>query len=106
VTLLDIRRLRETYGPRVAAIGFSGHHLGIALDVVAYALGATWIERHFTLDRTWKGTDQAASIEPQGLSRLVRDIEAVALAWREKPTAMQTIEREQREKLKYRGTSA
>lgn len=106
VTLLDIRRLKETYGPRVAAIGFSGHHLGIALDVVAFALGATWIERHFTLDRTWKGTDQAASIEPQGLSRLVRDIEAVALAWREKPAAMQAIEREQRDKLKFRHPSA
>jgi len=50
------------------AIGFSGHHLGIAIDVAAYAMGATWNERHFTKDRTWKGTDHAASLEPTGLT--------------------------------------
>ena len=44
------------------------------------ALGARVIERHFTLDRTWKGTDHAASLEPQGLSRLVRDVRAVETA--------------------------
>ncbi len=102
VTLLDIRNLKEKYGSRVKAIGFSGHHLGIALDVVAFSLGASWIERHFTLDRTWKGTDQSASIEPQGLRRLVRDIEAVALAWRDKPGTMADIERVQRKKLKHK----
>jgi len=50
------------YGSIVKDIGFSGHHLGIALDSVAYSLGANYIERHFTLDRTWKGTDHAASL--------------------------------------------
>ena len=53
---MDIRLLQEKYQQRVKAIGFSGHHLGIAIDIGAYALGAQWIERHFTKDRTWKGT--------------------------------------------------
>lgn len=57
--------------------GFSGHHNGIALDIAAYVMGATHIERHFTLDRTAKGTDHAASLEPAGLEKLVRDLRAV-----------------------------
>ncbi len=57
--------------------GFSGHHQGIAVDIAAMAFGATWIERHFTLDRTMRGTDHAASLEPDGMKRLVRDIEHV-----------------------------
>ena len=66
VCLLEINRMRATYEDRVKAIGFSGHHLGIAVDVAAYTLGADVIERHYTLDRTWKGTDHAASLEPDG----------------------------------------
>lgn len=103
VHLLDIRVLCELYGHRVKAIGFSGHHMGIALDIAAFVLGAAWIERHFTLDRTWKGTDHAASLEPQGLQHLVRDINAVALAWSEKPTGkILDIEAIQRNKLKHK----
>ena len=41
----------------------SGHHLGISADIAALTLG-TFVERHFTMDRTWKGTDHAASLEP------------------------------------------
>ena len=52
ICLLEIKRLKEQYGDIVKAIGFSGHHLGIAVDIAAYALGAEFIERHFTLDRT------------------------------------------------------
>ncbi len=55
-------------------IGYSGHELGIAIPPVAVALGAKIIERHFTLDRTMRGGDHAASLEPQGLSKMVRDI--------------------------------
>jgi len=66
VCLLEIPRMIKEYGDRVKSIGFSGHHLGIAIDVAAIVLGAQWIERHFTLDRTWKGTDHAASLEPDG----------------------------------------
>merc|ERR1711924_421164 len=51
VCLLDIRLLQQKYAHRVKAIGFSGHHLGISIDIAAYALGAQWVERHFTKDR-------------------------------------------------------
>ena len=64
---MEISRLQEEYGNRVKNIGFSGHHLGIAVDMAAFTLGANIIERHFTKDRTWKGTDHAASLEPNGL---------------------------------------
>lgn len=100
VCLLEIVRLRETYGDRVRAIGFSGHHLGIAVDVAAYTLGAAWIERHFTKDRTWKGTDHAASLEPQGLQKLARDLRATWQALRPKPDEVLEIEKAQRAKLK------
>jgi len=100
VSLLEIQRLKETYGSIVKNIGFSGHHLGIALDSVAYSLGAMYIERHFTLDRTSKGTDHAASLEPDGLRRVVRDIDAVSKALRYKQTEILDIELPQRKKLK------
>ena len=75
--LLEIKKLINDFGNRVKSVGFSGHHLGIAADVAAYALGAEWIERHFTKDRTWKGTDHTASLEPAGLSKLIRDLDAI-----------------------------
>ena len=102
VKLLDIPDLIQRYGGRVGDFGFSGHHLGIAIDVAAYALGATWIERHFTLDRTWKGTDHAASLEPDGLRRLVRDLNATYKSMGRKDGGLLDIEVEQREKLKWR----
>lgn len=102
VCLLEIRRLREQYEHRVKAIGFSGHHLGIAVDVAAYTLGASVIERHYTLDRTWKGTDHAASLEPDGIRKLVRNLKAVYDALIFKPEEILPIETEQRKKLKYR----
>ena len=102
VKLLDIVDMRERYGSIVGDIGFSGHHLGIAVDVAAYALGATWIERHFTLDRTWKGTDHAASLEPDGLRRVVRDLNATYTAMGRKSGQLLDIEIPQREKLKWR----
>ena len=56
-------------------IGFSGHDAGIAMPLVAFMLGARVFEKHFTLNRTWKGTDQAFSLEPSGLRRVVRDLQ-------------------------------
>lgn len=101
VCLLEISKLKNEYGDKVKLIGFSGHHLGIAVDVAAFTLGASVVERHFTLDRTWKGTDHAASLEPAGLRKLKRDLEAVyeALSYKEKEIL--DIEEEQRTKLKY-----
>ncbi len=61
-------------------IGYSGHETGLATTVGAVAMGATFVERHFTLDRAMWGSDHAASVEPQGLQRLVRDIRDVETA--------------------------
>jgi len=102
VCLLEISNLKELYGEKVKAIGFSGHHLGIAIDVAAYTLGASYVERHYTLDRTWKGTDHAASLEPNGVMRLVRDLKAAHKALHYKEKDILDIEQVQREKLKYR----
>lgn len=102
ICLLEILNLKEAYGHRVKSIGFSGHHLGIAVDVAAYTLGAHIIERHFTLDRTWKGTDHAASLEPMGLRKLCRDLRATHKALRYKKQDILEIEQVQRDKLKYK----
>lgn len=61
-------------------IGYSGHETGLATTVAAVAMGATFVERHFTLDRAMWGSDHAASIEPQGFARLVKDIRDVETA--------------------------
>jgi N-acetylneuraminate synthase len=66
--------LRERYG---VPVGYSGHEVGLASSFAAVALGACMIERHITLDRAMWGTDQAASVEPQGLMKLVRDIRVI-----------------------------
>lgn len=102
VCLLEISRLKEDYGDRVKNIGFSGHHLGIAIDNAAFTLGANWIERHFTKDRTWKGTDHSASLEPAGMKKLCRDLKATHEALTFKDSEILEIEQEQRDKLKYR----
>jgi len=102
VCLLEIERLKERFGRRIGQFGFSGHHLGIAVDVAALTLGATWIERHFTLDRTWKGTDHAASLEPDGMRRLCRDAANLGKALAYKREEILPVEAVQREKLKWR----
>jgi len=102
VNLLEINRLYEIYGERVSEIAFSGHHLGIAIDNVAYTLGARWVERHFTKDRTWKGTDHAASLEPEGMRKLVRDLNASYSSLNFKQEEILDVEKVQREKLKFR----
>lgn len=72
---LDLRVI-ETYRDCFpdAVIGFSSHDNGIAMPLVAYILGARVIEKHFTLNRAWKGGDQKFSLEPQGMRKLVRDL--------------------------------
>ncbi|BDM72651.1 N-acetylneuraminate synthase [Streptomyces nigrescens] len=75
LNLRMINTLQEEY-PNVP-IGYSGHETGLQTTLAAVALGATFIERHITLDRAMWGSDQAASVEPGGLSRLVRDIRTI-----------------------------
>lgn len=101
ICLLEVKRLVETFGGEVKAIGFSGHHNGIALDNAALTLGAQYFERHFTLDRTWKGTDHAASLEPDGMRRLARDLRNTFKALTYKSKEILDIEAVQRKKLKH-----
>lgn len=100
ICLLEIERLIKDYKKKVKAIGFSGHHNGIAVDMAAIALGAEWIERHFTLDRTWKGTDHAASLEPDGMRKLIRNSNEVIQSLKFKDGKILKIEIDQRKKLK------
>ena len=69
----------ETYRERFPeiVIGLSDHQSGIAMTLVAYMLGARVIEKHFTLDHAWKGSDHAFSLMPEGMRRLVRDLHGV-----------------------------
>jgi sialic acid synthase len=72
-------RVIETYRARFPelVIGLSDHQSGIAMSLVGYMLGARVIEKHFTLNHAWKGSDQAFSLMPEGLRRLVRDLHRV-----------------------------
>ncbi len=72
LNLRAIIEMRARY-PEIV-IGWSGHDSGIAMSLVAYTLGARIIEKHFTLNRALKGTDQAFSLEPVGLTKLCRDL--------------------------------
>lgn len=72
--LLMIRTLEDRYG---LPVGYSGHERGLQVSIAAVALGAVAVERHITLDRAMWGSDHAASLEPQGLMHLVRDIRLV-----------------------------
>jgi N-acetylneuraminate synthase len=98
--LLEVERLRGLFPNERSSVGFSGHHEGTALDIAAFTLGATWIERHFTLDRSWKGTDHAFSLEPQNFQKLRDDLDAVAAAMTHKGASVLPAERSAREKLK------
>jgi N-acetylneuraminate synthase len=74
LNLRVILTLRERYG---VPVGYSGHETGLPSSVAAAALGACIVERHITTDRSLWGSDQAASLEPNGINRLVRDIRLV-----------------------------
>jgi len=76
INLRFMERLREFGVP----VGYSGHERGIAVSTVASALGACIVERHITLDRTMDGPDHAASLEPQGFRKMVRDIRQISQA--------------------------
>ena len=77
LNLEAIAQLRDRYD---VPVGYSGHEVGLATSVAAAALGACMVERHITVDRAMWGSDQAASVEPQGIWRLVKDIRAVEKA--------------------------
>lgn len=78
LNLRVIETMREAFPDIV--IGFSSHDSGVAMPLVGYMLGARVFEKHFTLNRAWKGTDQSFSLEPAGLRRVVRDLERARIA--------------------------
>jgi sialic acid synthase len=78
LNLRVIETLRAEFPNQV--IGYSGHDNGIAMALAAYILGAQIIEKHFTLDRTMKGTDHAFSLEPEGMRKMVRDLNRAQIA--------------------------
>lgn len=99
--LLEILRIKELYGKQIKCVGYSGHHLGTNLDIAAYTLGAEYIERHFTKNKNWKGTDHSASLEPDELTLLINSLNEVEQALRYKTQDILDIEIDQRKKLKY-----
>jgi N-acetylneuraminate synthase/sialic acid synthase len=78
LNLAVITTFRERFPNTV--IGLSSHDNGIAMAVAAYMLGARVVEKHFTLNHTWKGTDHAFSLEPIGFRKMVRDLERLKVA--------------------------
>ena len=80
VEILNLRVIQTLWHEFDCPIGYSGHEVGLQTSVAAVTLGACMIERHLTLDRAMWGSDQAASVEPQGFARMVRDIRSVELA--------------------------
>ena len=100
--LNEIKTLSKLYSDEFKGIGFSGHHDGISLDMVALTLGATYFERHFTLDHNWKGTDHKVSLEPSGLTRLIRDLNLGVLSLADKNIDISDIEKHNRNFHKFR----
>lgn len=78
MNLRTITTLRDRFPDTV--VGLSDHYNGIAMSVAAYVLGARLIEKHFTLNHTWKGTDHALSLEPIGMSKMIRDLRRTRVA--------------------------
>ena len=77
---LNLRAIQTFAEKYKVPVGYSGHERGLQVTIAAVALGATFIERHITLDRSMWGTDHSASLEPEGLKKLIRDIRIVELA--------------------------
>jgi N-acetylneuraminate synthase len=100
LNLRVIPTLAERYG---VPIGYSGHEVGLATSLAAVVLGACIVERHITLDRAMWGSDQAASVEPHGISRLVRDIRNVEAALGDGVKRVYESERPVMEKLRRVG---
>jgi N-acetylneuraminate synthase len=100
LNLATIATLRERYG---VPIGYSGHEVGLAPSVAAATLGACVVERHITLDRAMWGSDQAASVEPGGFARMVRDIRAIEVATGDGVKRVYESEQPVRDKLRRVG---
>ena len=96
--LKEISNIKEVWDK----VGFSNHGYGIAAGIAAYILGATYLEYHFINDRSFRHNDASASLEPNGLSKLCRDLKAVYSALQNRPNKLP--EEEEKEKNKLRPT--
>jgi N-acetylneuraminate synthase len=102
LNLRMIDTLQHEFG---CPVGYSGHEVGLQTTVAAVALGACFVERHITLDRAMWGSDQAASIEPGGLIRLVRDIRVIEAAIGDGVKRVYDSELPSRERLRRAGAA-
>jgi N-acetylneuraminate synthase/sialic acid synthase len=100
VHLNAMAEMQNLYASETAKIGISGHWKGIQIDAAAVGMGAEVIERHYTYDRTAKGTDHAASLGPSGLVKWVRDVRAVEAALGERKIQVLPCEESARAKLR------
>ncbi len=97
---LNLRVIESLRSEFDVPVGYSGHEVGLQTSIAAVALGACVVERHLTLDRAMWGSDQAASVEPHGMSHLVRDIRAVEEAMGDGEKRLLEAEREVMGKLR------
>jgi len=97
---LNLRMIQTIRSRFDCPVGYSGHEVGLATTLAAVCVGACLIERHITLDRAMWGTDQAASVEPHGLARLVRDVRDVESAMGDGVKIVYSSERAVMQKLR------
>lgn len=101
LNLRYIEWLREKYPDK--EIGYSGHEYGLVTSFAAVAMGATWVERHITLDREMWGSDQSSSIEPSGIYKLVKGIRDIEEATKHSPQERLLFEGELSKRKSLRG---
>jgi N-acetylneuraminate synthase len=101
LNLRYIEHMKNKWGS-THEIGYSGHEYGLVTSYAAVALGATWVERHITLDRNMWGSDQSSSIEPDGLIKLVKGIKAIEKATQYEPGPRKQFEGENSKKESLR----
>jgi N-acetylneuraminate synthase len=97
---LNLRMIQALQRRFPCPIGYSGHEVGLQTTYAAVTLGAAFVERHITLDRAMWGSDQAASVEPGGVIRLVRDIRVIERALGDGQKRVYDSEMKAREKLR------
>lgn len=101
LNLRYIEYLKSRWGDKME-VGYSGHEYGLITTYAAVALGATWVERHITMDRNSWGSDHLSSIEPDGLIKLVKGIKAIKAATQYEPGPRKQFEGENSKKSSLR----
>ena len=101
VFLLDIVKYKKKYGKNCLAIGYSGHQNSLPVDIASYALGAEYIEKHFTLDKKHKGTDHKLAVLPQELKIISDGVKDIQQAMQFRTCEILEVEKDNRSKLKW-----